>query len=54
VPTASNEKLRMIINNELKKMWKVAVMAYFKILFQHLPIRTKIITHNNQLKTKYI
>jgi hypothetical protein len=28
---------RMIVNNELERMWKEAVMASFKVLSKHLP-----------------
>jgi len=28
---------KVIVTDELGRMWKVVVMAYFKILSQHLP-----------------
>jgi hypothetical protein len=31
----SNSK--MIVNEELERMWKEVVMAYFRMLSQHLP-----------------
>jgi hypothetical protein len=31
----------MIVNNELKRMWKEVVMAKFKVLSQHLPVGTE-------------
>jgi hypothetical protein len=36
---ASNE--RMIVNNELERKWKEAVVAQFKVLSRHLPGGTK-------------
>jgi hypothetical protein len=39
------------MNNELQRMWKEAVMTYFKVLFQHLPRRTEENYKNfNQVK----
>jgi hypothetical protein len=31
----------MIMNNNLEMLWKEAVMAYFKILYSHMPPATK-------------
>jgi hypothetical protein len=44
----SNE--RMIVNNELERMWKEAAVALFKELSRHLTGRTEE-THENLIQT---
>jgi hypothetical protein len=34
-------KSRMIMNDSLERMWKRAVMVYFKVLLQYLPGETE-------------
>jgi hypothetical protein len=34
------------MNNELERIWKKAVVAYFKVLFWYLPARLKKSTKN--------
>jgi hypothetical protein len=33
--------IECLMNNELEKIWKEAVTAYFKVLSQHLPEDTE-------------